>query len=68
MRFEPGSLVEIVSTTDTAPDGTDIEPLADEYMGKLALIISYDENKQIYSVLVGNDEKTEVYEEEIVLI
>ena len=69
MKFEPGQLVEIVATVDQAPDGTAVQTLMDQYIGQLALIISYNEKSCIYNVLVGNDEETlEVYEEEIRLV
>lgn len=69
MKFSPGQLVEIVATVDTAPDGTVVQTLMDEYIGKLALIVSYSERNCLYNVLVGNDEETlEVYEEEVKII
>lgn len=69
MKFKAGNLVEIVATVDTAPDGTTVQTLMKEYIGKVALIISYSEINELYHVLVGNEEETlEVYEEEIKLI
>lgn len=69
MKYKPGQLVEITATVDTAPDGTAVQTLMKEYIGKLALIISYDHTKCFYNVLVGNEEETlEVYEEEVELI
>ena len=69
MKYSPGQLVEIIGTIDTAPDGTAIQSLSLEYIGKLALIISYSPKTMIYHVLVGNEEDTlEVYEEEVELI
>ena len=69
MKYKPGQLVEIIGTVDTAPDGTAVQTLSIEYIGKLALIISYNQKNKIYNVLVGNEEETlETYEEEIRLI
>lgn len=69
MKYRPGQLVEIVATVDTAPDGTTVQTLVEEYIGKLALIISYNEKNCLYNVLVGNEEETlEVYEEEVSLV
>jgi hypothetical protein len=69
MKFEPGQLVEITGTIDTAPDGTAVQTLSFEYIGKLALVISYNEKNALYHVLVGNEDETiEVYEEEIRLV
>lgn len=69
MKYKPGQLVEIVSTVDIAPDGTAVQTIMEEYIGKLALIVSYNERSCFYNVLVGNDEETlEVYEEEVELV
>ena len=69
MKYKPGQLVEIVSTTFTAPCGTAVQTIMEEYMGKLALVVSYNERKCFYNVLVGNDTETlEVYEEEVELV
>lgn len=69
MKYKPGQLVEIITTVDKAPDGTDVDTLMDEYIGKLALVISYNEKNCLYNVLAGNDEETlEVYEQEVELV
>lgn len=69
MKYKPGQLVEITGTTDTAPDGTTVQTLLEKYIGKLALVVSYDENNRLYHALVGNDEETlELYEEEVKLV
>lgn len=69
MKFRPGQLVEIVTTTNIAPDGTAVQALMPECIGKLALVVSYNEKNCLYNVLIGNDEETlEVYEEEVNLV
>ena len=69
MKFSPGQLIEIIATVDTAPDGTSVQSLSPEYIGKLALIISYNSRNLLYNVLVGNDQEVlEVYEEEVKLV
>jgi hypothetical protein len=69
MKYRPGQLVEIVATIDVAPDGTVVQTLTDEYIGKLALVVRYNERNCLYDVLVGNDEEIfEVYEEEVKLV
>lgn len=69
MKYSPGQLVEIVTTVDKAPDGTVVDSLMDEYIGKLALVISYNEKNFLYNILVGNDKETlEVYEQEVELV
>lgn len=69
MKFKPGQLIEIIGTIDTAPDGTAIQALSPQYIGKLALIVSYNCENLLYHVMVGNDQDTlEVYEEEVKLI
>lgn len=69
MKFKPGELVEIIGTVDTAPDGTAVQSLSLEYIGKLALIVSFNSKNMLYNALIGNDEEMlELYEEEIRLL
>lgn len=69
MKYKPGYLVEITSTVDKAPDGTVVDTLMDEYIGKLALVVSYNKNNCLYNVLVGDDKEIlEVYEQEVELV
>lgn len=69
MKYKPGQLIEIIGTVDTAPDGTVVQSLSLEYIGRLALVVSYNSRNLFYHVLVGNDQETlEVYEEEIRLV
>lgn len=69
MKFKPGELVEIIGTVDTAPDGTAVQTLSLEYIGKLALIVSFNPKNMLYNALIGNDEEMlELYEEEIRLL
>lgn len=69
MKYSLGQLIEIIGTVDIAPDGTSVQALSPEYIGKLALIVSYNSKNLLYNVLVGNEQETlEVYEEEVKLV
>lgn len=70
MKFKPGHLVEIVKSLDeTSKEGKTIYPIAEEYIGKLGIIISFTEKFSTYQVLVDvKDDVLDVYEEEIELV
>lgn len=69
MKFKPGELVEIIGTTDKDPNGLLIDTIEKRYIGKVGLIISYNEKHMFYNVLVGNDDDTiDIYEEEMELV
>lgn len=70
MKYKPGELVEVVKTITTEPlHGTTVDMIPEEYMGKLGVVICYDQKKLIYQLLIDpSDDLVDVYEEEIQLV